>query len=155
MSRTEDRQVSVLFVGNFLHAPNVEAAEFLVKQIAPRFPDVRFSDCGIACTAGSRRLDRTSSIRATFRRLGRCTTSPKTIVVAPLFSGTGQRVKLLEAFAMACPVVTTRVGAMGFPIQSGEQAFLAETADEFETCPATADCGAGVEAGALGETRGA
>src|SRR6185295_17319778 len=55
-----------------------------------------------------------------------------TIVVAPLFSGTGQRVKLLEAFATACPVVTTKVGAMGFPIESGAQAFLAETPAEYE-----------------------
>ena len=55
-----------------------------------------------------------------------------TIFVAPLFSGTGQRVKLLEAFAMGCPVVTTRVGAMGFPVEDGSQALIAETTDGFE-----------------------
>ena len=32
---------------------------------------------------------------------------------------------------MACPVVTTAVGAMGFPIQDGVQALFAETADDF------------------------
>ena len=123
--------VSVLFVGNFFHTPNVEAAEFLVEHIAPRFPDVRF------VIAGSPGLQSSSSrlnveyagyvpdIRSVYR-------SPQTIVMAPLFSGTGQRVKLLEAFAMACPVITTPVGAMGFPIQSGQQAFLAETPVEFE-----------------------
>jgi glycosyltransferase involved in cell wall biosynthesis len=62
-----------------------------------------------------------------------CYTRPDTIVVAPLFSGTGQRVKLLEAFAMACPVVTTSIGAKGFPICDGEQAILAHTAHDFET----------------------
>jgi glycosyltransferase involved in cell wall biosynthesis len=56
-----------------------------------------------------------------------------TVVVAPLFSGTGQRVKLLEAFSMACPVITTPVGATGFPIENGVQALLAETAGQFET----------------------
>ncbi len=54
-----------------------------------------------------------------------------TIVIAPLFSGTGQRVKLLEAFSMACPVITTSVGATCFPIESGNQAMIADTADEF------------------------
>jgi polysaccharide biosynthesis protein PslH len=49
-----------------------------------------------------------------------------------LFSGTGQRVKLLEAFAMACPVVTTTVGAMGFPIKDNVQAMIANTVDEFD-----------------------
>jgi len=33
---------------------------------------------------------------------------------------------------MACPVVTTSIGAMGFPIQNGREAFLAETPVEFE-----------------------
>jgi glycosyltransferase involved in cell wall biosynthesis len=40
---------------------------------------------------------------------------------------------LLEAFSMACPVVTTRAGAMGFPIENGVQALLAETVWEFES----------------------
>lgn len=124
-------EVSVLFVGNFLHAPNVEAAEFLVKHVAPRFPDVRFVIAGSPASQLSRGglnveyLGYVPEIRSLYR-------SPQTIVVAPLFSGTGQRVKLLEAFAMACPVVTTPIGAMGFPIQRGREAFLAETPVEFE-----------------------
>ena len=32
---------------------------------------------------------------------------------------------------MACPVVTTKVGAMGFPVAAGENMLIAETADEF------------------------
>ena len=32
---------------------------------------------------------------------------------------------------MACPVVTTSVGAMGFPVQNGVQAFIADTAERF------------------------
>jgi polysaccharide biosynthesis protein PslH len=124
-------EVSVLFVGNFFHTPNVEAAEFLVQHVAPRFPDLRFVIAGSPIPRPSRSglnveyLGYVPAIRSVYR-------SPQTIVVAPLFSGSGQRVKLLEAFAMACPVVTTRIGAMGFPIQSGQEAFLAETPVEFE-----------------------
>lgn len=123
---------SVLFVGNFFHEPNVQAADFLVKHVAPRFPEVRFVIAGApAPTAlgGGANVEYSgyvSETRALYRPL-------RTIVVAPLFSGTGQRVKLLEAFATACPVVTTRVGAMGFPIENGVQAFLAETPDEYES----------------------
>ena len=66
-----------------------------------------------------------SDTRSLYRR-------PYTLVLAPLFSGTGQRVKLLEAFSMACPVITTTVGALGFPIQDGVHALIANTAEEFE-----------------------
>jgi glycosyltransferase involved in cell wall biosynthesis len=40
-------------------------------------------------------------------------------------------VKLLEAFAMASPVITTPVGALGFSIRNGEQAILANNPSEF------------------------
>ena len=32
---------------------------------------------------------------------------------------------------MACPVVTTTVGAFGFPVQNGRQALIADDADSF------------------------
>src|SRR5437867_750218 len=125
-----DRPVEVLFVGNFRHAPNVEAADFLLSEIAPHFPDVQF------VIAGSH-LPRTlpSAPNAIFPGYIADTRElfhvPNTIFVAPIFSGTGQRVKLLEAFAMASPVITTPVGALGFPIRNGEQAILANNASEF------------------------
>jgi polysaccharide biosynthesis protein PslH len=127
----QNRGVSALFVGNFRHTPNVQAATFLVKEIAPRFPDVTFFIVGSPAPEG---LDAGPNVVLTGYAPDTRTLyhTPDTIVLAPLFSGTGQRVKLLEAFSMACPVVTTRVGAMGFPIENGVQAFVAETADEFE-----------------------
>jgi glycosyltransferase involved in cell wall biosynthesis len=124
------REVSVLFVGNFRHQPNVEAVEFLRKHVAPRFRDVRFVIVGEPVPEGS--SDGNVEFAGHVPDLRRLYKSSQTIVVAPLFSGTGQRVKLLEAFAMACPVITTKVGAMGFPVQSGHEAFVAETPSQFE-----------------------
>jgi glycosyltransferase involved in cell wall biosynthesis len=127
-----NREVSVVFVGNFFHTPNVDAARFLVDEIAPRFPDVKFVIAGTPVPDGlgyGPNVVLTGYVPDT-RALY---SGPNTVVLAPLFSGSGQRVKLLEAFSMACPVVTTRIGAMGFAIQDGVHAFLAETPDEFET----------------------
>jgi glycosyltransferase involved in cell wall biosynthesis len=126
------RPIDVLFVGNFRHTPNVEAAEFLIHQIAPQFPGIPFVISG-SYVPGPIHREAASNVsfpgyvpdmRMLYHR-------PNTIVVAPLFSGTGQRVKLLEAFAMACPVVTTSLGARGFPVRSGVDAFLADTVDDF------------------------
>ena len=122
--------VSVLFMGNFFHLPNVEAARFLVREIAPRFPGVRFRIAGSPILEGPQggpNVELTGHVPDT-RTLYH---SPNTIVMAPLFYGTGQRVKLLEAFSMACPVVTTRVGAMGFPVDAGVNMLIAQNADEF------------------------
>jgi glycosyltransferase involved in cell wall biosynthesis len=132
-SREPDYPLEVVFVGNYRHTPNVEAAEFLLKEVVPYFPEIRFVIAGLYLPETLARLAKFANVtlpgyvpdtRELFH-------SPNTIFAAPLFSGTGQRVKLLEAFAMQCPVVTTALGAAGFPIQSGNQAGIAETPPEF------------------------
>lgn len=125
-----DRPAEVLFVGNFRHHPNVEAADFLVRRIAPSFPDLRFVIPGSHVPDDLRGGSNVhfpgyaSDTRVLYQR-------PNTIVAAPLFSGTGQRVKLLEAFAMGCPVITTSLGASGFPLRDGVDALIADTAEDF------------------------
>jgi glycosyltransferase involved in cell wall biosynthesis len=129
-----ERPIEVLFVGNFRHTPNIEAAGFLIERIAPSLPGVTFSIPGShvpdaflsSAPANIRFPGYIPDTRVLYRR-------PNTIVAAPLFSGTGQRVKLLEAFSMACPVVTTSIGAMGFPLSNGVEAFVADTPEAFTT----------------------
>ena len=48
------------------------------------------------------------------------------VFVCPILSGSGVRVKLLEAFAAGIPVVSTRVGAEGLASQDGEFCYLAD-----------------------------
>jgi glycosyltransferase involved in cell wall biosynthesis len=122
--------IEVLFVGNFRHSPNVEAAEFLVDKIAPLFPQIMFRIPGSNLPDHMRNGPNVlfpgyaAETRLLYRR-------PNTIVAAPLFSGTGQRVKLLEAFAMQCPVITTSLGAQGFPVRNGSEAMIADSIEEF------------------------
>ena len=124
------RPIEVLFVGNFRHQPNVEAAEFLIEKIAPHFPGIRFVIPGshvpdhLRACANVVFPGYASNTRGLYHR-------PNTIVVAPLFSGTGQRVKLLEAFAMGCPVITTPVGARGFPLKNGVESLVVESVEDF------------------------
>jgi glycosyltransferase involved in cell wall biosynthesis len=130
LANTATCPTQVVFVGNFRHTPNVEAAEFLLREIAPHFPTIEFVIAGSHVPAS---LQKTPN--ATFpgyipdtRQLFY---SSNVIFAAPMFSGTGQRVKLLEAFAMGAPVITTSLGAAGFPIVNGQQAILADTPTEF------------------------
>ena len=124
------QDVQVVFLGNFRHTPNVEAAEFLLERIAPHFPSIPFIIAGAYFPEALNKPSNAvfSGYVADARKL---LDSSNTIFVAPLFSGTGQRVKLLEAFAMGVPVITTPMGAAGFPIVNGEEAMIAETEGEF------------------------
>jgi polysaccharide biosynthesis protein PslH len=53
------------------------------------------------------------------------------ILVAPCFSGSGMRVKVLEAMAYGKCVITTPLGAAGIPVSHGENIILAETASDY------------------------
>ena len=58
----------------------------------------------------------------------------KPINVVPLLSGSGIRVKIIEAMSVGKAVVTTTVGAQGIDYVDGENILIANTPDEFAAC---------------------
>ena len=54
-----------------------------------------------------------------------------TVMIVPLRVGSGIRMKILEAGAIGVPVVSTRVGAEGLPVEDGENILLADTPETF------------------------
>ena len=55
----------------------------------------------------------------------------KAISIAPLFSGSGIRIKIIESMALAKAVVSTEIGAEGINVESGKNIFIANTANDF------------------------
>ncbi len=55
------------------------------------------------------------------------------IMVAPLFSGSGMRIKLIEGMALGKTIITTTIGAEGIPCTNGENILIADTAEDFST----------------------
>jgi glycosyltransferase involved in cell wall biosynthesis len=49
-----------------------------------------------------------------------------TVYIIPLRVGGGTRLKVLEAMAMQKPIVSTTVGAEGFPVVNGKELVLAD-----------------------------
>lgn len=55
----------------------------------------------------------------------------KAIGVVPLLSGSGMRIKIIEAMALGKPQVTTSIGAEGNPAKDGEEIMIADDPQEF------------------------
>ncbi|MFY8000675.1 MAG: glycosyltransferase family 4 protein [Candidatus Kapaibacteriota bacterium] len=53
------------------------------------------------------------------------------ILVVPLLSGGGMRLKIIEAMALGMPIISTRIGAEGIAVRDGESVLFAETPQEF------------------------
>ncbi len=57
--------------------------------------------------------------------------SDKDILLAPLFSGSGVRIKIFQAMAAGKAIITTSIGAEGIDAQDGEHLIIANTAKDF------------------------
>jgi glycosyltransferase involved in cell wall biosynthesis len=53
------------------------------------------------------------------------------VVCAPILSGGGTRVKIIEAAAYGKPIVSTRIGAEGIEMQDGKEFFLRDDPESF------------------------
>jgi glycosyltransferase involved in cell wall biosynthesis len=126
--RPPARATDLLFVGHFGHPPNVDAVRFLVDEVVPRLGDVRVRIVGRGTIpdVGRRGVEVVGAVDDVRPEL-----AAAAVVVAPVRFGTGMRGKVLEALAMARPVVTTAVGAEGLGATPGRDLLLAERADDF------------------------
>ena len=104
-------QYHIAFVGNLGYYPNVEAAKYLVNQILPllltHIPDIKILIAGARPTAEVLNLSNKNVVVKGWLKDIREAYSDAQIFVAPLFHGSGQQNKILEAMAMGLPCITT------------------------------------------------
>jgi glycosyltransferase involved in cell wall biosynthesis len=55
----------------------------------------------------------------------------KSVLIVPLFSGSGIRIKIIEGMACGKPIISTSVGAEGIHCTPGRNIFIADSPDEF------------------------
>jgi glycosyltransferase involved in cell wall biosynthesis len=126
---------TVVFVGSFVHPPNVEAAVRLARAIFPqvqaRVPDARLYIVGAQPPPEVMRLTGSSVVVTGFVPEVKPYLDLAAAVVAPLSSGGGMRVKVLEALAAGKAVVATTVAVEGLGVAGGEQLFLADSDTSF------------------------
>jgi len=126
---------TVLFFGLLATVPNVDGVVYFLREIWPQIvaarPDARFVVIG---------ADPAPAIR-THAGPGVTIVGPvddlrphlaaADAVVVPLRLGSGTRLKILEAWAMARPVVSTTLGAEGLDAVPEEHLLLADDAADF------------------------
>lgn len=135
-SQDTRRPCTMLFLGSFRHEPNMEAVNWFLYEVMPlvleREPHARITLIGSdpppphALPSYNGAVDLVGFVDDIHAPLAQ-----HAIFVCPIRSGSGIRVKLLEAFASGIPVVSTRVGAEGLGTQDGLYCRLADTPIDF------------------------
>jgi polysaccharide biosynthesis protein PslH len=129
------RAGTIVFSGLMSYYPNQQAIQWFLDEIFPAI--VREVPSASVIVAGanaprwlmaraSDRVEVTGSVPDIRPYLERAS-----VVIAPLLIGGGTRVKILQAQAMARPVVSTSLGAEGLELRDGESVLIADDAASF------------------------
>ena len=126
----------------FCYRPNVDAAQFLVKDVWPRIrahsPQARLRLVGdyddrIADLAAVEGVTLTGFVPDIAAEL-----AAADVIVVPVRFGSGTRVKILEAFAHRIPVVSTTLGSEGLDVEDGKHLLIADDPEGIATACAAA-----------------
>ena len=119
----------LLFTGQMDYPPNVDAVRWFAREALPRIPGARFVVAGRNPAAAVRRL--ASPIVSVTGAVSdiRGWLAAADVVVAPLRLARGIQNKVLEAMAMAKPVVATPAAFEGIEAEPGRDLIVADGAE--------------------------
>jgi polysaccharide biosynthesis protein PslH len=128
-SGTNDHEI--IYVGSFIHPPNVDAAMRLVEDIFPRVR-ARVPDATLKLV-GSYTCARVDAARGDAVEVlhdvpdVRPYLDAAAVFVAPVRTGGGMRVKVLEALAYGKALVATPLSIEGLDLEAGKHVFVGTT----------------------------
>lgn len=126
-----------LFIGNYLHEPNKQAALLLKKEIWPlikkQLPEAKIHIYGAYATQEVLQLN---NVKEGFLVKGRAEDANEVMVnsrvlLAPMPFGAGLKGKLLEAMQNGTPSITTNIGAEGISNNTNWNGFVTDDCNEF------------------------
>ncbi len=131
----EGGPLSLGFIGAMDWAPNAEGIRWFMTAVWPsvqrEFPGLQIEIAGRNMPAWARQLSGPNA-----RVLGevedaRAFMARQAVLLAPILSGSGVRIKVIEGMAMGKVVLSTSVGMEGIPARAGQEVLTADSCAEF------------------------
>lgn len=129
---------SVFHLGSMDWRPNLEAMDWFIQHVWPevskKHPDCVFHLAGKNTPSNYFEIN-----NPTIQVHGEIDSAQEfmmnhAIMVVPLFSGSGMRIKIVEGMALGKAIITTRIGAEGLDVKHNHDILIADTAQEFISC---------------------
>lgn len=128
----------LIFAGKMDYRPNVDAVLWFAESIWPRIvaqrPSTTWAIVGQRPHARLAHLKELPGVTITgwVESMLPYWQGAK-VAIMPFRIGSGTRLKLIEAMATNTPIVSTPIGAEGFPVTSGQELILVEDSDAMAT----------------------
>jgi glycosyltransferase involved in cell wall biosynthesis len=127
---------SLFYIGSLDWLPNIEGLLWFFLNIWPalkkKYPKLKFHVAGRNAAPETVRMIRDHE--AIYHGEVPSSTefmSDKSIMITPIFSGSGMRVKIIEGMARCKAIVTTTIGAEGIDVEDSKNIMVADTTSEF------------------------
>jgi GT2 family glycosyltransferase/glycosyltransferase involved in cell wall biosynthesis len=134
----------IIFLGSFRHPPNLEAAEYLLREILPRLDESLRREHPLTMigtdldervrrlAVGVKHVELVGWVPSVYPYLERARVS-----VLPLLHGAGTKNKLIQSVFIGTPTVTTVVATEGLELEDGVHTLVAGDPAEFAKAVAT------------------
>jgi polysaccharide biosynthesis protein PslH len=127
---------TLIYNGSLTFSANYQAVAYFLKEIYPvvrnNTSDTRFIVTGSTQGVNLKLLQQDPSVHFTgFVPDVRTVVASAAMCVAPILSGGGTRLKILEAMALGTPVVTTTKGAEGIQATHDKHLLIADNPQDF------------------------
>lgn len=120
----------VFHLGSLDWRPNQDGIEWFLKKVWPQVlrmaPDMKFFIAGKGMPARFKKYASESVVISGYVDCTQTFMADKQIMVVPLRSGSGMRVKIIEGMAAAKTIVSTSIGAEGIDGTDGHHFFIAD-----------------------------
>jgi polysaccharide biosynthesis protein PslH len=132
---SETEKNSVLHIASMDWQPNIEGLKWFLEnvwsKVEKKHPDIKLYLAGRKMGGEFQRLNKENVIVIGEVEDAHEFIASKGLMVVPLLSGGGMRVKIIEGMALGKVIVTTTVGAEGIDAEHGKNILIADTVEEF------------------------
>lgn len=131
----EPEYPSIFYIGALNWLPNIEGIDWFLKKVWPhihrRCPDLTFYLAGRYMPSRLRNLRMDKVVVMGEVEDAKTFMASKGVMVVPVLSGSGIRIKIMEGMVAGRPVVTTTMGAEGLDYTPGKDLWIADTEEAF------------------------
>ncbi|MBL7922478.1 MAG: glycosyltransferase family 4 protein [Bacteroidia bacterium] len=126
---------TIFYFGSMDWMPNQEAAKWFLdncwQSISKTVPDAKFVIAGRGMPQNFLQLNLPNVLVIENVKDGKAFFEQHTIMVVPLLSGSGLRIKIIEGMAYGKPIVSTSIGAEGIYCDPKKDLVIADKAEDF------------------------
>lgn len=126
----------IVFIGGYHHRPNQEGVDWFLREVTPcidwsKYPRTQLKIVGLGWPTSYEGDFNGLKVRLAGYVDDLSEHVSSTLMIVPLLTGSGMRMKILDAAALSVPFLSTSVGAEGLTFSDGDTCMIADGASEF------------------------